>query len=168
MKHRGKIVTTAILTVAVAGAWAWHRQSVGALAETVTVPLGYHVRIHRPLGFSNEVLIYDITAIDGSARRVDAIHALVAAAEQLQGDAFERVVLARSGQSRFWLDAHYVRQLGRERPYQNGVYTVRTFPSHLRRMDGSEPWPAPRGGWLGALSEEMNNVNAFLDEWLRP
>lgn len=169
MNKRRALIAVGLVAATAAGvAWWWHqqRQEVAPAAVGAAATQGCHVRIYRAGWFGADELVYDLVATDGGTRRVDAIHAFVAAAEQLQGTEFRHVVLARGGQPRFRLEGEYVRQLGRERAFQNSVYTVRTFPEHVRRLDGSAPWPPVHGGLLGVLGVQMENVNSFLDEWL--
>lgn len=171
MGTRAKIafVITLVVMAIGAGAWWWkaQRDGIGESAELAAKAQGFQVEIYRPGWFGEDELVYDIVGIDNAARRVDAIHAFVAAAERLQDQQFFHVVLANEGKRRFKLAGPYVRRLGKERSFQNSVYTVRTFPQNVQRMDGTRPWPEVRGGLLGVVRAEMENVNPFLDEWLR-
>ena len=56
-------------------------------------------------------------------------------------------------------------QLGGEYDFQNPVYTMRTFSSHLYRPDGTKAFPEWTGGWLGVMTKEMEQFNEFHQQW---
>jgi hypothetical protein len=84
---------------------------------------------------------------------------------KMKSHRYDCVHLTFRGESKFVLDGEYFHQLGQEYGQQNPIYTFRTFPSHLRRPDGSEAYGTWTGGVLGVLGKEIEDFNDFHDWW---
>jgi hypothetical protein len=63
------------------------------------------------------------------------------------------------------LEGTYFRQLGNELDFQNPVYTMRTFTSHLYQPNGSKAFPEWTGGLLGVMAKEIEQFNEFHKQW---
>jgi len=45
------------------------------------------------------------------------------------------------------------------------VYTIRTFPQNVRKLDGTPAYETWSGGMLGVLSRQREDVNQFARDW---
>jgi hypothetical protein len=115
-------------------------------------------------GFSDrKTLVLDIQSASGS--RLDAFRVVLQTAEVLQDQAFEEVRFAFRGDHRYSIPGAYFQELGREYSYQNPAYTMRTFPTYVRRPDGSGAFSLPRSSGIWAITEQMERFNQFHDGW---
>jgi hypothetical protein len=110
-------------------------------------------------------VVIDLRSVSGNASIMDVTRTLIVAAEALKDRSFDRAILAWRGTPRFVLEGDYFRRLGEEREWQNPVYTVRTLPEHVLRLDGSHAFGRWTGGVLGVLTEQMNDHEEFHREW---
>jgi hypothetical protein len=138
----------------------------GAAAEESAARAGFIVQVDRVGWFGNEAILFNITGHKDEARRVDAIHALIGAAEVLKDEDFETMYLAHKGEVRFHLGGNYVRTTGRTRARQNVIYTITKFPQQLMKPSGGPAYSRVTGGFLGVLQAETSQLNSALDHWL--
>ncbi len=78
---------------------------------------------------------------------------------------FKDVQLYARGQEKFKLDGAYFKQLGDEYSWQNPVYTIRTFPSHVMNPDGNPAYSDWQGGILAVTTQQLDDFNDFSDKW---
>ncbi|MNU11538.1 hypothetical protein D3C72_2594780 [compost metagenome] len=45
------------------------------------------------------------------------------------------------------------------------MYTIRTFPQNVWKLDGTAAYETWTGGMLGVLSKQMEDVNQFAKDW---
>ncbi|MET3916854.1 hypothetical protein ABID97_003636 [Variovorax sp. OAS795] len=120
---------------------------------------------YHQYGVMPSVLVIDLRKVDADAATLDVMRALFQSAESHKSKRFERVVLAYRGSPKFYLDGAFYEQLGKEFGDQNPVYTIRTFPQNLRKLDGTAAYETWTGGMLGVLSKQMEDVNQFAKDW---
>lgn len=116
-------------------------------------------------GVIPDSIVLDIRSVGLENSAAATIGGLIKFADELSDREFREVVLAWRGEARFILNGEDFLQMGKEAGYQNPIYTIRTLPEKLTRPDGSEAFPTWRGGMLGVLGEQMDDVNKFAREW---
>lgn len=126
---------------------------------------GVSVSAHYNYYLDPSTLVYDLHKVSGTNSKADVFRVLLQYAVKMKARRYDRVYLAYSGETKFVLDGGYFQQLGEEYGTQNPVYTIRTFPSHLKRPDGSEAYGTWTGGLIGVLGKEMEDFNDFHDKW---
>jgi uncharacterized CHY-type Zn-finger protein len=126
---------------------------------------GVEVSVYYRDAFDKSVIVFDLQNVSSRNSRIDVFRILLEFSEQLKEDQLDTLELAFRGETKFTLDAAYVRTLGRERNFQNPAYTIRTFPENLKTPAGSNAYPEWSGGLLGVLSRQMDDFNKFHDDW---
>lgn len=120
---------------------------------------------HYRYGVAPGTLVVDLRSFDDEAAMVDIMRALLHSAEGHKGSNFDRVVLEYRGTPKFMLDGSYFRKLGEEFEHQNPIYTLRTFPGNVYKLDGSLAYGQWTGGWLGVVGKQMEDLNQFAKDW---
>lgn len=120
---------------------------------------------HYRYGLEAGTLVVDLRGFQDDAAMVDVMRALLQSAEALKASKFDRVVLAYKGTDKFLLDGGYYQTLGQEYEGQNPVYTLRTFPENVHKLDGSSAYGTWTGGWLGVVGKQMEDLNQFSKDW---
>jgi hypothetical protein len=111
------------------------------------------------------VLVLDLRAVAGTNAPIDVFRLLLGFAAAVKDQRFDRVELAYHGQTKFWLEGSYFSTLGNEYGEQNPIYTIRTFPEHLYKPDGTRAYGSWSGGVLGVLKEEFNDFSDVHRKW---
>ncbi|WP_369662828.1 hypothetical protein [Variovorax sp. V15] len=166
MKKRILIAAVAACALALAG-WnyvAAHRPVSERLAQDARNQKVSLWAYHR-YGVMPSVLVIDLRRVDADAATVDVLRALFQSAQSHKARRFDKVLLAHRGTAKFSLDGAYYAQLGQEFSEQNPVYTIRTFPQNVRKLDGTPAYETWTGGMLGVLSRQMEDVNQFARDW---
>lgn len=110
-------------------------------------------------------IVFDVWKVAPTQSMVAMDRRLFKAAEALQGNSYEGVVLAHKGRARFIMDGPYFQEIGATRQTQNPIYTIRTMQEHLTNPDGSEAFGAWTGGLIGVLGEQMEDHTEFHRRW---
>lgn len=126
---------------------------------------GVSVSAHYSYYLDPTTLVYDLRDVSMTNSKADVFRVLLQYSAKMKSRRYDRVLLAFRGETKFVLDGAYFQQLGEEYGTQNPVYTIRTFPSHLKRPDGSDSYGTWTGGLLGVLGKEMEDFNDFHDRW---
>lgn len=166
MKKRALFAAIAVCALALPG-WnyfAAHRPVSERLAQDSRNEKVSVWAYHR-YGVVPSVLVIDLRRVDADAAAVDVLRVLFQSAESHKSRRFDKVVLAHRGAPKFQLDGAYYAQLGQEFGEQNPVYTIRTFPQNVRRLDGTPAYETWTGGMLGVLGKQMEDVNQFARDW---
>src|SRR5437773_2447003 len=114
---------------------------------------------------NTESVVFNLKDISGETSQADVFRILLQYARELKDHQYRRVVLAAYGQKKFIIPGDYFQQLGQEFDTQNPIYTLRTFPHHIRAMDGSQTFPEIAGGLFAVLAEEMRQFSDFNARW---
>jgi len=122
-----------------------------------------YFRHHIPVG----TIVLDVDSVGPGMRPVDILRVILQFAETQEHASYEWVILASGGRERFKMRGAYFRKLGAEYEFQNPLYTMRTMPENLYRMDGRPAFPEWEGGALAVMGEQMKNFSEFIGEWLR-
>lgn len=112
-----------------------------------------------------ETLIYDLENFSGKAP-IDIFRVFLQYAEAKKSDTFDYIVLSYRRKEKFKITGKYFKQLGSEYSTQNPIYTTRTFPENLLKMDGTKAYGTWTGGILGVLKEQMEDFNDFIKKWI--
>lgn len=121
--------------------------------------------VYRQYGLLPSTLVVDVRRVAGEASSLDVIRVLLQSAVGLKDKTFEKVVLAHSGEYKFYLEGSYFKQLGQEFGAQNVVYTLRTLPENVYQPDGNKAFPSWTGGLLGVVGKQMGDLNDFSMQW---
>jgi len=126
---------------------------------------GVKVSVHFGHFINTSVLVYDLRSISDSNSIADAFRVFLQFADKSQSEQFEIIELAHKGITKFKIPGDYFQTLGKEYAWQNPVYTMRTFPGHLRRPDGSQAYSEWEGGLLGVATAQVEDFNDFHRKW---
>ena len=127
---------------------------------------GIAVRAHYRRYVQPSTLVIDLREVSGPKSRVDVFRVLLQFADKMKSKSFDKVFLASSGTDRFILDGSYFKLLGMEYPEQNPIYTMRTFPSHLMKLDGTAAYGQWEGGLFAVVEKELTDFGDFVDGWV--
>jgi len=155
------------LLVAVLATAIWlFRGSVGwPVASALEDENGAKISVYRNDFISTSEIVFDIVDVDYAESPLGMTRKLLKAADALKEHNFERVFLAHRGEKKFYLDGYYFQRLGRERSWQNPIYTIRTLPENVMRLDGSPAYGSWTGGWIGVMGRQLEDANQFHRDW---
>jgi len=114
----------------------------------------------------SDIVVFDLR--DGSksgARRIDPVHLLMQFADKIDLYEVDRVILARNGQQRFYLQSKDLRPLVNSYAGGGRIWAFKNLPASIYRMSGSRPFGEWTGGWLGVLQKQSEDLNDFLTAW---
>lgn len=159
----------ALITFFVTGVFAWNYVS---LHIVVSKALNDDPR-NEPIiawayfqhGVDAKTLVFDLRVVTLEAASIDGIRVLIQTAKALKDRDFDQVILAYQGRPKFKLDGAYFKTLGVEAGVQNPVYTMRTLPENVRRLDGTPAFDTWSGGVLGVLGKQIQDLNRFSSQW---
>lgn len=110
-------------------------------------------------------LVYNLTSVAPTNSMSDVFRVFLQFASAERDRDFKSVELSTRSRPKFLITGNYFKQLGQEYGTQNPIYTIRTFPENLSKMDGSRAFPTWTGGWLGVSSKQMTDFNEFHQQW---
>jgi hypothetical protein len=158
------MIAVILFVAASIGIW-WHKHSINSVVETALAgETGAETSVYRR-GLLGDDIVFDVKSVEGQMSMVDMTRRLLKTAEALKDDDFSRVFLAYQGAEKFYLDGTYFKSIGEEREWQNPVYTIRTMPSNVHKLNGSPAFGSWSGGLIGVIGEEMNDNAEFHKEW---
>ena len=126
---------------------------------------GIEVSLHYASSFDTSILVYDLRNVSGGNSMADVFRVFLQYAEKMQFTRFSQVRLCFKGVEKFRIDGGYFETLGRDYATENVVYTIRTFPEHLRTPDGSRAYSEWEGGILGVTERQMKDFDDFHHKW---
>ena len=115
---------------------------------------------------SSDVVVFDIAGKSSSdARRIDAVNLLMQFATKLDLSGVRRVVLAREGKPKFYLDASDIQRLASS--YDNGgrLWAFDHLPERCCDLSGAHPYGTWTGGWLGVAEHQAADLDSLLEAW---
>ena len=116
--------------------------------------------------FSPGIVVFDLTGgSSAGARRIDPVHLLLQFAAKLDTSSLQRLVLAKGGNQKFYVDASDLRELATS--YDNGgrIWAFDHLPERCHDMAGTNPYGTWTGGWLGVAQHQADDLNSFIQEW---
>ena len=126
---------------------------------------GIYAVAHYQNYISSSFLVFDLRDVSNTNSPSDVFRVFLQLASRMKDKDFEQVLLAHQGVMKFQLKGSYFKTLGEEFENQNPVYTIRTFPENISRLDGTQAFGTWTGGIIGVLGEQMNDFNKFHQEW---
>jgi hypothetical protein len=110
-------------------------------------------------------VVFDLRDISAQTSMLDVSRVLLQFAASRKDSEYERVTLSFRGEPKFLMKGDYFRTLGAEYGPQNPIYTLRTMPEHMYRMDGTQAFGTWTGGLLGVLGKQMEDFNELHKQW---
>lgn len=114
---------------------------------------------------SPDQIVFDIRHAAPTASMAEIDRRLFKAAEALQERSYSQVVLAYRGTGKLLLDGSQFKTIGETRSYQNPIYTIRTLPEHVTRLDGTAAFGTWTGGWIGVMGKQLEDHNELHGRW---
>lgn len=121
--------------------------------------------VYHQYGVVPTVPVVDLCRINDETTAVDVLRALFQCAESLKDTKFERVVLAYRGSAKLMMDGAHFDKVGQEFKHQNPVFTMRTLPENIHKLDGSAAYGTWTGGLLGVFGKQMEDLGKFSEDW---
>ena len=128
---------------------------------------GVEVRARYGDYYKSSILVFDLKNVSATNSSADVFRVFLKYAEKMKEKDFDSVLLSFKGNPKFQLKGDYFKKLGVEFEAQNPVYTIRTFPENVYTVDGSKAFGTWTGGLLGVLGKQMDDFNAFHQQWYR-
>ena len=114
-------------------------------------------------------ITFNIKTVPSTFSRADVTRTLFLAGAVAQSEAAEldgQFYLAYMGQKKFQLPARVMLDIGAQWDKgENPLYLDGLLLPAVRRPDGSQPFPTPRGGSLYVGMEEVKQQTELHDEW---
>jgi hypothetical protein len=124
------------------------------------------VRVYYDNLFSRSDVVFDLRGIGGSSvRRIDPVHLLLQFGQLLDKQTTRRLILARGGRKLMYLGSSDLEELTNEYTHGNPVWSFNHLPERLKTMAGDNAYPTWKGGWLGVLKEQSEDLNKFISDW---
>ena len=111
-----------------------------------------------------DILVYDIQSIE-SASRLDVFRVFMQFAQKIEDHQYDKVELACRGDTKFTLDGGNFNTIGKEYPWQNPVYTIRTFPYKLHSISGGYAYIEHTGNMFETLADQLSDFNDVHKKW---
>lgn len=155
-----------------AGTLYWQQRSKlqGPMDEVISsnsLYYGHSVSISYEYFLPSDIVVFDIEHLPSSSSAKAVTHLLFDYARKQKDMNFERVYLAYQGEQRFYVSGSTFSTWGHQYGYENVIYMMRKLPSHVRDMNGSNPFGEWTGGMLNVLGQEFEDLNDFHDQWYR-
>ena len=112
-------------------------------------------------------IVLNIDDVGSDTKNADIMRVLLQFAKTQQDTEHDWVILSCRGAERFKVKGSHFRTMGIEYGSQNPMYTMRTLPENIYRLNGTRAYPVWEGGALGVMAEQMKNFSEFTTEWLR-
>jgi hypothetical protein len=169
MKRRGAVlVTVAFVGIVAAVAlcnYVFVQRHLSSVVYTDPRNNGITVFAHYKFFLLPTSVVFDLRRVSGESSPADVSRVLLQFAQALKDNTYTDVTLSYRGTSKFVLKGEYFRTRGIEYGTQNPVYTMRTFPENVYKLDGSPAFGTWTGGWLGVLGKQMDDFNEFHKQW---
>jgi hypothetical protein len=163
------IILPILIVIAVVGTYAVNyfqlQQPMNQAIQSDYRNDGIDVSVHYSNYVDPSTLVYDLRKVSGSNSASDVFRVLLQFADRIKTKRFSTIELAYKGKTKFKLEGYYFQTLGEEYGSQNPVYTMRTFPEHLKTPSGAEAYSGWTGGWLGVLNKQLEDFNDFHKRW---
>ena len=127
---------------------------------------GIQVRVYYDQYLSKQDVVFDFQGVTGmSVRRIDPVHLLLQFGHKLDETDLRRLVLARNGRKLMYIERADLRELTREYTYGNPVWSFNHLPERLKTMSGANAYSRWKGGWLGVLEKQTEDLNRLIADW---
>jgi len=126
---------------------------------------GVDVSVHYSNFVNPSTLVFDLRTVTGSKSPEDVFRVLLQYADRIKDMQFDDIALAYKGVVKFRIDGRYFRTLGEEYGVQTVLYTIRTFPEHLKTAAGTRAYPEWTGARIGVMKRQIKDFNDFHRQW---
>ena len=170
-KHMGRRAVIGIGTVAVALAaialsnYIFVQRHLSGVINADERNRGISAYAHYKYFVVPSSIVFDLRKLSDESSPADVTRVLLQFSETLKDRTFSDVTLSHSGRPKFLLQGEYFKTLGIEYGTQNPVYTMRTFPENVQKLDGTAAFGNWTGGWLGVVGKQMEDFNEFHKQW---
>lgn len=110
-------------------------------------------------------LVFDLRSVGETTAPGDIFRVLLQFAAAQKDNAYSTITLSFKGTPKFMLKGDYFHTLGVEYGTQNPVYTMRTLPENVYRLDGTAAFGTWTGGVLGVLTKQIEDFTKFHRQW---
>lgn len=123
------------------------------------------VKAYHRYGVLPSELVVDLRQVSGQTAPADAMRVLLWSADALKDKNFDTVILAYQGTAKLQLKGGYFKQLGEEFKFQNPVYTMRTLPENVYKMNGERAYGRWTGGMLTVMAKQLEDMHTMMQDW---
>ena len=164
-------VVVAVIAVAVLAIWLYNQSvlqsPLSQVIDSDSRNKSVIARAHFDHWIDTGTVVFDLSDVSGESSSGDIFRVFLQFARSQKDHNYKQVVLAAYGEKKFTISGEYFHELGIEYGSQNPMYTIRTFPHHVKDMNGTEPFPEYTGGLLGVLNKEMEEFNDMNRQWFQ-
>lgn len=166
MKTRILLVSIIAIVAAVAlGNYMLIQRPLSSVIDSDPRNKGITIYAHYKYFVVLSSLIFDLRSVSGDNSPTDVSRVLFQFAQTQKEKTFTDVTLAYRGNNKFMLKGDFFRTVGNEYGSQNPIYTIRTFPENVYKIDGSPAFGTWTGGLIGVLGKQMEDFNDFHKQW---
>ena len=158
-----------LLVILVAGVWLWNfatlQQPIGRKLNQDPRNTGVVVNVHYENFVNPATIVFDLQRISLTNSAADVSRVLLQSSSALKQKTFDSVILAFRGRAKFVLKGEYFLKLGEEYGAQNPIYTLRTLPENVLKLDGTPAFTTWTGGLFGVVGKQVDELNEFHQQW---
>jgi hypothetical protein len=115
---------------------------------------------------TTDTIVFDLKQSSSSgARRIDPVHLLMQFAAKFDFNGLDRVILARDGTPKFYVDASDLKELASSYDAGGRIWAFNHLPERSRTMSGERAYSEWTGGWLGVAQRQADDLNSFIQAW---
>lgn len=166
---RRMLITSFLIFSVIAGIALWNYLSVHRPASQAISSdprnKGISVFVHYKQFVNPDVLVFDLREVSPTNSATDVTRTLLQTASSLKSNKVESVILSYKGKPKFMLKGGFFHTLGIEYGTQNPVYTLRTLPENVYKLDGRQAFATWTGGLLGVTGKQMEDLSEFHKQW---
>lgn len=126
---------------------------------------GISVFLHYSWFINPSVIVFDIRDVESNRSPLDVSRVLLQLSEKLKDNDYKKIILSFKGSSKFMLEGTFFKKTGRDYGVQNPVYTLRSLPQNIYKLDGTKAFPTWTGGMIGVLGKQMEDLTELHKQW---
>jgi len=138
-------------------------KALGSDSRNRSIDASAYYRYNMPFGS----VVLNIDDIGSDTKNVDTMRVMLQFAQSQKHSNHDWLILSCRGKEKFMIRGSHFKTMGVDYGSENPMYTMRTLPENVYRMDGRRAYPVWEGGALGVMAEQMKNFSEFTTEWLR-
>lgn len=123
------------------------------------------VSVHYENYVNSNVLVFDVSNIRMTHSAADIFRVFWSYSNKLKDKSFDKVILSSKGKAKFYILGKHFKNLGNEYGIQNPIYTIRTFPENVYKLDGIKAFGEWTGGLLGVTQKQLEDFNEMSRKW---
>jgi hypothetical protein len=138
-------------------------KALGSDSRNRSIDASAYYRYNIPFGS----VVLNIDDIGSDTKNVDMMRVMLQFAQSQKHSNHDWLILSCRGKEKFMIRGSHFKTMGVDYGSENPMYTMRTLPENVYRMDGRRAYPVWEGGALGVMAEQRKNFSEFTTEWLR-